>query len=336
MLPATLHDVLVLTRRDIAALMTLDDYFSAAELAFTALASGAAKSPLPMHLPADGGAFHVKGASLAGARPVVAIKLNGNFPGNPKKHGLPTIQGAILLADATNGSPLAIMDSIEITLRRTAAASALAAKHLARPDSARIAICGCGEQGRVQLEAMAAVLSLSDVALWDRDFSRARALADATRKTPGVAAVTPVAGVEAATLKADIIVTCTTARTPFLDVSHVRKGAFVAAVGADNPEKNEIAPALMAWSKVVADVRDQCVTMGDLHHAIAARTMTTEGVWADLGEIVTGAKPGRTNPDEIFVFDSTGTAAQDVAAAAQVYARAIERGVGTRIALGAA
>jgi ornithine cyclodeaminase/alanine dehydrogenase-like protein (mu-crystallin family) len=326
-------DTLVLTRRDIAGLMRQEDYFRAAEIAFCALASGEAVAPLPLHLHGDGGAFHVKGASLNGDRHLAAIKLNGNFPGNAETLGLPTIQGAILLADATNGSLLAVMDSIEITLQRTAAASALAARHLARPGSSRVAVCGCGEQGRVQLAALASAFSLEDVSAWDRDFGRARAYADEIGRRLAVT-VRATERLEAATSLADIIVTCTTARAWFLGTAHVRPGTFIAAIGADNAEKSEIAPELMSRSKIVVDVLDQCLAMGDLHHAVGAGAVTAADVCADLGQIVNGKSGGRRNDDEIWIFDSTGTAAQDVACAAEVYARALAGNVGIRVRFG--
>jgi alanine dehydrogenase len=320
---------LILTRRDIAALMTLEDYLAAAEAAFRALADGRASSPLPMHLAGDGGVFHAKGARIGDH---AAIKVNANFPENPAR-GLPTIQGAILFADARDGSLLAIMDSIEITLQRTAAASALAARHLARPNSPQLAICGCGAQAGPQLRALANVLPLRNIKAWDRDFERARAFAGEAQ-TPGLD-VQAVRELEEATRGADVIVTCTTANTPFLTPDLVAKGAFVAAVGADNPDKSEIAPELMARSKVVTDVLEQCVVMGDLHHAIRAGRMTRESVFAELADVVGGKKPGRTSPDEIIIFDSTGTAVQDVAAAAQVYARALERRAVSQVSFGA-
>src|SRR5258706_1597729 len=155
----------ILTRSDIAALMTVDDYLESAREAFLALGSGRALSPMPLYLPAEGGGIHGKGALLrtAGGAAYAAIKVNANFPANPKQSGLPTIQGAIVLSDARNGCLLAIIDSIEVTLRRTAAASALAARHLARPESAVLAICGCGDQSRPQLEAYAGVFKLRQV-----------------------------------------------------------------------------------------------------------------------------------------------------------------------------
>jgi alanine dehydrogenase len=132
-----------------------------------------------------------------------------------------------------------------------------------------------------------------------------------------------------ATLAADVIVTCTTARKPFLDTSDVPPGAFIAAVGADNEEKQELDPRMVAASKVVVDSLDQCAIIGDLKLALKQGLMTKAGVHAELGDVIAGRKPGRENGEEVIVFDSTGTALQDVAAAAIVYERAVatDRGV---------
>ncbi len=324
---------LVLSKSDIAALMTHADYLRAAEAAFLSLTSGAIVAALPMHVHGHDGTFHVKGARLDNGKPVVAIKLNGNFPNNPDRFGLPTIQGAILLADAERGSLLAIMDSMEITLRRTAAASALAARYLARPDSTTIAICGCGEQGRAQLEAMAAIFRLQEATVWDRDFERSRVFASRLQESLNMP-VRPVSALSDATATADIIVTCTTSRSPFLGPAHAGKGAFIAAVGADNPEKSEIMPELMSSSRIVVDVLDQCLAMGDLHHAVTAGVLSAENVWSELGPVVAGTRNVSTAAGEIYIFDSTGTAAQDVAAAIQVYGRAVEGGIGVPVFLG--
>jgi len=319
---------LILARTDIAALMRPADWLAAAETAFRAAGEGRADAPPPLAIPGAQGVFHAKGAGLRGARSYVALKLNANFPGNPQAHGLPTIQGAILLGDGGNGAVLAIMDSIEVTLRRTAAASALAARYLARADAASILICGCGAQGAAQLEALREVLPLTHCFAWDRDPERAAAFAEGFQAEVSEDLAT-------AALASDIIVTCTTSRQPFLDLGMVRAGTFVAAVGADSPEKSEIAPALMAGGKVVADVLDQCIVMGDLHHAIAAGAMTPGAVHAELAALVGGAGPGRTSADEITLFDSTGTGLQDVAAAAMIYERAAAAGDWPSVALAA-
>ncbi len=312
----------VLTRADIAELMTLGDYRAAATEAFRAMAEGRALSPPPLHIPADGGGFHAKGARLrTHCGDYVALKLNGNFPRNPQQTGLPTIQGAIFLCDAANGALCAVMDSIEVTLRRTAAATALAAHHLARPDAATIAICGCGEQGRAQLAALADELQLTHVFAWDVDAAAAEDFVD--EMTPKLRCrIERAENLADATRRSDVIVACTTARTPYLDVNHVRPGAFVAAVGADSHDKSELTPQLMVRGKVIVDVLEQCRSIGDLHHAIAAGVVAAEDVFATLAELAAGQKPGRTTDDEITIFDSTGMAVQDAAAAIRIYERA--------------
>jgi ornithine cyclodeaminase/alanine dehydrogenase-like protein (mu-crystallin family) len=320
--PATL----LLSGADLAELMRPADYLAAVEQGFRAAREGRAVAPPPLHLPAIGGGFHAKAASLAGARSYAALKLNGNFPGNPGR-GLPTIQGAILLCDADTGAVLAIMDSIEITLRRTAAATALAARHLANPGASTLAICGCGDQASAQVEALAGVLPLRRAFAWDIDPAKARAFAAGAAEACGLA-VTAAASLREATLAADVIVTCTTARTPFLSEADVSPGAFIAAVGADNPEKSEIAPSLMAAAAVVVDVLGQCLHMGDLRHAVKAGAMSADQVRGELADVIAGARPARLSADEIVIFDSTGAALQDVASAALAYERASALGCG--------
>ena len=326
--------VLVLRRSEVAALMNPAAYLAAAEAAFRSYANGEACVPMPMHIPVQSGGFHVKGALVMLDRAYVAVKLNGNFPGNRQRHGLPAIQGVVLLCDASNGSLLAVIDSIEITLGRTAAASALAARYLARADASCAAICGCGDQGRAQLTALAEVAPLRQVRVWDIDLEKARVFAHEMQKALELE-VLAVPTVRDATWQSDIVVTATSTQTPFLTPACVSPGTFVAAIGADNPAKSELAPELLVGSKIVVDVLAQCVVMGDLHHAIDAGLITSADVHADLGELVIGRKPGRTNPGEITVFDSTGVAIQDVASAAWTYQRALDCNVGTFIPLGA-
>jgi ornithine cyclodeaminase/alanine dehydrogenase-like protein (mu-crystallin family) len=320
-------ETLILTRRDVCRLMDAAAWLDAAEAGFRAAADGRASAPPPMTIEAQDGAFHAKAARCTLGRHYVALKLNGNFPGNPQAWSLPTIQGAILLCDGDTGSILAILDSIEVTLRRTAAATALAARYLARPESETVLVCGCGEQGRAQLAALRAILPLKRVLAWDRDRRRAEAFAAETGAT--ILDILPTSG------SADVIVTCTTATTAFLGASHVGPGCFVAAVGADSPHKSEIEPGLMESALVVADVLEQCAVMGDLHHAFAAG-LDRERVHAELAELVSGRKPGRTADDQIALFDSTGSALLDVAAAAMVYERAQNSWMRHRVALGRA
>lgn len=240
---------------------------------------------------------------------------------------MPNIQGLIVLCDATNGYPLAVMDSIEITILRTGAATAVAAKYLARPNSKVATICGCGNQGRVQLRSLCRILALERAFAFDVNETQARTFA--TELSPELEIeIESVKDLAGALGKSDVCVTCTPAKKYFVHKEHVAPGTFLAAVGADNEDKQELDPKLLASSKVVADILEQCAEIGDLHHAIAAGMMQRSNVHAEIGEIAAGNKQGRTSEEEITIFDSTGTALQDVAVAALVYERtaAMRRG----------
>ena len=326
------NPTLILTRREVAGLLDLERCIAAVEQAFALRGNGRIQPPAHAGVPGDAGAFMVKAARVADGRHYFAAKVNGNFPTNPSRNGLPTIQGAIILCDGDTGRVLAILDSIEITVLRTGAATAVAAKHLARRVDSVVTVCGCGVQGRVQLRALAAVRTVRRVFAWDIDGARARAYAVEMAAELGIQARAVDEPVEGAR-ESDIVITCTPAQRWFLGRADVRPGTFVAAVGADHEYKQEIEPELLAASTVVVDVLEQAATMGDLHHALDAGLMMRQDVYAELGAIVAGKHPGRRSGEEIIVFDSTGTALQDVAAAAVVYERAVADGVGIRVAL---
>ncbi|GAB1489274.1 ectoine utilization protein EutC [Opitutaceae bacterium] len=326
---------LLLNRSEVGALFSLADCIPTVESAFAAHATGAAFPPALMHVDADGGEFHYKAGGLrVGERVYTAIKANGGFFQNRARLGLPNIQGLIILADGSNGCPLAVMDSRDITWLRTAAATAVAAKYLARPDARIATIAGCGAQGRVQLQALTMVRCLTTVHVWSRDPAKADAFANRMSAELGIEVV-PSASLASAVGRSDIVVTCTPARRFFLERDMVAPGTFVAAVGADSPDKQEIDPGLLAGAAVVCDLADQCAQVGDLHHAIAAGLMTRAQVRGELGAIIAGQVLGRRSPEEIVVFDSTGTALQDVAAAAAVYERALALGRGQPVSFSA-
>jgi len=323
-----LHPPILIDRERLASLMGAGDYLAAVESAFRAHAEGRTTMPLPLHIAVEGGGFHAKGARVDD---YVAVKVNSNFPANSAR-GLPTIQGAVLLYDANDGRLLAILDSIEITSKRTAAATALAARYLARADARTVAILGCGEQGRAQLAALWSSRPVQRAYAWDAVAGKARDFA----REMGDALEIEVIAVDAlrdATLASDIIVTATSSPAPFLGRDDVRPGTFIAAIGADNPHKSELHPDLFVGTKVVVDDLQQASTMGDLHHAMRALN-PCEGagtiVHAELAEVVAGQKPGRTSDTEITVFDSTGLAIQDVASAIVAYARLIADDAGSR------
>jgi alanine dehydrogenase len=323
---------LLLDGNEIAELLTLDESIAVVEQAFRLSAQGKVSLPDVVHVKSEGGMFHIKSALITVDRTYFAAKANANFFGNSGRFGLPNIQGVILLCDGETGYPLAIMDSIEITIRRTGAATAVAAKYLARSNSRIATICGCGNQGRIHARALKRVRPIEKIFAFDTDRKQAEQFA-AELSTELQVKVTPVTDPVEAIGLSQICVTCTPSRRPFVKKEYVAAGTFVAAVGADSPEKQELDPALLASTKVVVDVLEQCATMGELHHALIRGYVGKGDVHAELGEVVDGQKPGRESEEEVIIFDSTGTALQDAAAAVAVYQKALKGARGLLVSL---
>jgi alanine dehydrogenase len=320
--------MLLLHRSNVEELLSLRDCVDAVEEVFRLQGQGRIPLSGILKVKAPGGGLHVKAGLLPGDKNYIVAKLNTNFPGNRTKSRLPTIQGLVVVCNAENGRPLAILDSIYITINRTAAASAVAAKCLARKNSSVATICGCGEQGRAQLRAMQTVLPLEKIYAFDLDDLAVKQFSTKLSRELKID-IEPGRDLPSAIQKSDICITCTTANKFFVRKEDVGPGMFIAAVGADDAHKQEIDPALMASAKVVADSREQCCAIGDSYHAIADGLMSKEGIYAELCEIVSGQKPGRTTDDEIIVFDSTGVAIEDAVVAAAVYEKARDVDVGT-------
>jgi ornithine cyclodeaminase/alanine dehydrogenase-like protein (mu-crystallin family) len=324
--------LIVLSRRDVLDLLTLPDCIGAVERAFRLHAEGRTLGPGVLGVPAPDGGFHIKAAGLLGDRSYFAAKTNANFPANPRRSGLPTIQGTIVLADASSGVPLAIIESGSVTALRTAAATAVAATFLARRAARTATIVGCGVQGELQLAAIATVLPLRRVWVLDTDYPRAEDMAARASASLGLH-VEAAKDLRAALRESEVCVTCTPARRAFVMAADVPPGLFIAAVGADSHGKQELDPALVASATLVVDVLEQCAEIGELQHALAAGLMARAQVHAELADVVVGRRPGRTRDDEITVFDSSGTALEDVAAAIAVYENARATGRGTEVAL---
>jgi ornithine cyclodeaminase/alanine dehydrogenase-like protein (mu-crystallin family) len=323
---------LILSRRDVFDLLSLRDCIDVVERAFRLHADRRTFGPGVLGVHVEGGGFHIKAAGVRGETSYFAAKTNANFPDNPRRFGLPTIQGTVFLADATNGTPLAVMDSASVTILRTAAATGVATKYLARPESKTVTVVGCGVQGEIQLAAIHAVLPLQRALLVDTDHGRAEAAA--ARATTQLGLRAEVAkDLRAALRESDVCVTCTPARRAYVMAGDIAPGTFIAAVGADSQGKQEIDPMLVAGATVVVDVIDQCAEIGELQHALAGGLMTREQVHAELADVVARRRPGRTRRDEITIFDSSGTALQDVAAAVAVYEKARATGRGIEVML---
>jgi len=320
-----IEETLLLSRGDVEELLSLTECIEAVENVFRWQGEGKIPAPGILGLKTAGGGLHVKAACLPSDPGYLVAKLNTNFPENGAAFGLPTIQGIIVLFAANNGAVLALLDSMEITIKRTAAATAVAAKYLARQNSRVATVCGCGRQAAAQLRALCAVLPLEKIFALDLKEEVARNFA-ATLSIK--CKIDPVRDLSEAIRQSDVVVTCTPSHQFYVRQEEVKAGTFIAAVGADSDEKQEIDPALMASAKVVVDSVEQVCTIGDTHHAIAAGLMERGNIYAELSEIVAGRKPGRTHADEIIVFDSTGVAIEDAIAAMTIYQKAMAGTIG--------
>jgi ornithine cyclodeaminase/alanine dehydrogenase len=308
-------EVLLLSADDIRNLLTWADAVSAVEAAFHALGTGAAPTPGILGFHISGGGFHIKAGLSQLEGGYFVTKINANLPANSDR-GLPTIQGVIALFSAVDGRVLALLDSSELTARRTGAATAVAAKYLSRSEANSLTLIGCGVQAYAQIRAVCEVRPIERVFTYDLKQDAAEVMAHRIEHDIDIEAE-PVPLARAGTLLSDIIITCTSSRTPVLFLDDVRPGTFVAAVGADNPEKHEIDAPLLRKARVVADLVAQCQTIGDLHHADVSGA-------EELAAFVAGFAEKPASDDEIIVFDSTGIALQDVFAAAHVYEKALQ------------
>jgi len=322
---------LILRRSEVARLLTLNDCIAAVEKAFRMHAEGKAPPPGILGVHASNGGFHMKAGILNLSRSYFAVKTNANFPGNPKEFGLPTIQGVIAVSDAKNGRLLALMDSIELTILRTGAATAVAARHLAKENSNTVTIVGCGNQGMISVRMLKLVRPVEKVYAFDIDQAKAQNMIRKLERELDIEGVI-VSNVTQAVRQSDICVTCTTSHEPVLKAGDIPPGIFIAAVGADSEHKQEIESVILKQGRVVTDITEQAASIGELHHAIAGGIMSREEVHAELGEVVAKLRPGRTSAEEVIIFDSTGMALQDVASAAIVYENALAQGVGSEVA----
>lgn len=322
--------MIVLTRSETRGLLELEGCVEAVERAFAERGRGEGLHAHRFHVAAGEGAFHVTAGGIgpAGGHPAFGLKVNGRYP-PVEPGGNQRVSGAILLADAEDGRPLALLDSLVVTVMRTAAVTVVAARHLARADARSALLVGAGTQGRMQVEALALAGGIERLAVHDQAAGKAEALAGEASSRGFEARV--VEDVDGAAADSDVIVTVTPARSPVL--ARVPPGCLVVALGADGPGKRELGPGILSASKVVVDILDQAAYAGELSSAIRGGEMGRDDVHGELGEIVAGAKAGRATDDETIVFDATGTALQDVAASLLLIEAARRTGRGTELRL---
>jgi ornithine cyclodeaminase len=323
-------DVTILTEKELRKLVPLDaDAVSVVEEAFRALAGGAVMMPpiLRLDIKEANGEVDVKTAYVPGLESF-AIKISPGFFDNPKI-GLPSVNGLMMLLSARTGLlEAALLDNGYLTDVRTAAAGAVAAKHLSREDSETAAIFGAGVQAGLQLEALLLVRPIRRARIWARDAAKAEAIATDLEMRLGIE-VRALADPEKAVAGADIVVTTTPATTPILKADWISAGQHVTAMGSDAEHKNEIDPKLVGKAdRYVADRLSQTRILGELHHAIAAGLADADADFPELGAVIAGKAKGRATDNDITFADLTGTGVQDTAIATLARRRAVELGVG--------
>jgi ornithine cyclodeaminase/alanine dehydrogenase-like protein (mu-crystallin family) len=324
------REVLILREPEICALLDPRACISAMEQAFAAYSTGRAQLPAVIHLDIpevdvaeQRGEIHIKAGYLHGG-PYYAVKIVSGFPGNSQL-GLPANDGMIVVFDATTGAPAAfLLDNGLITDLRTGAAGAVAAIHLARKKINAVAVIGTGGQARYQVEMLALERNFKEVRIWGRDPHKAQACADDLTTSRAIPACNfeVTDSVQEAVAEADVVISVTASREPLIRAPWLKPGVTVIAVGSDGPDKQELDVDVLARAdKIVADSTTQCLRLGEIHHAVERGAITKDKIYAELGEITAGLKPGRTSEEEIIVCDLTGIGVQDVAAATLVMER---------------
>lgn len=321
----------MLTENDVKKLLSLDEVVQVVELAFKEKGLGHTQMPAKVYL------FYDKYKGDLRAMPsyleeldISAVKIVNSHSENRIKYGLPTVMAIIILVDPKNGATKAIMGGTWATDMRTGAAGCIAAKYLAKKDSKVVGLVGAGAQARTQLMGILSLYKkLEEVRVWSRtEKTRDAYVAEMKTMHGNVTKIIPAKSAKDAVEEADIVVTTTSSREPIVSNDWVEDGMHFNCIGADAPGKEELDPAILARAKIIVDDREQASHSGEINIPLTKGVITRQNIWAEIGEVVAGLKPGRTSPDEITVFTSTGLALQDAVTAELAYRKALEKGVG--------
>lgn len=323
--------VLILTRSEVESLLSMKETIEAVEEAFREKGMDKVQMPPKSYVffKEFNGDFRVMPAYLESIG-AAGVKIVNAHPDNPKKYRLPTVMAIIVLIDPKTGVPLAVMDGTTITNMRTGAAGAVAVKYLARKDSRNVAMVGAGVQARTQLLAISEIIKIEEVRVNDVIRKKAEEYCEEMREKLD-ADFLVFDDTERAVRDADIVITTTPSRKPIVMSEWIAEGVHINAIGADAPGKQELDPAILTRAKVVVDDIEQASHSGEINVPISKGLFKRSQIYAELGEIVTGKKPGRESNEEITIFDSTGLAVQDIATDWLVYRKALERGIGREI-----
>lgn len=319
----------ILTGDEVRAAVTMREAIEAVREGFVALSTGRARVPVRSAVQMAGGPLLTM-PSHADGMPVAAVKVVSVCPANPAA-GLPTIHAVVLAVDAQTGAPVGLMDGAALTAQRTGAASGLATDLLARPEAFALAVIGAGAQARTQIAAVCEVRPIAEIRLFS--LSGADQLAKELRERYD-AEVRVLPSSSEAVRGAHVVVTATTSHTPVVHLADLAPGAHINGIGSFTPEMQEIAADVVQAATVVVDHRASAwAEAGDLIIPRDQGLITEAKVYAEIGEIAAGLKPGRQSPEEITFFKSVGNAVQDLALAERVLRAAEARGLGTEVNL---
>ncbi|MCA0906862.1 ornithine cyclodeaminase family protein [Ruegeria marisrubri] len=319
--------MLIVPEREIADLMTRQAAFDAVEQVFAAMASGDAYNfPVVREAIGHEDALYGFKGGFDRAGLTLGLKAGGYWPNNLEKRGLINHQSTVFLFDPDTGKPSAMVGGNLLTALRTAAASSVSIKHLARRDAKVIGMIGAGHQAAFQLRA----------ALEQRDFEKVIGWNYHPEMLPNIEKVANEAGVPFQAVKldemteADVIISITSAFAPSLMANHVSPGTHIACMGTDTKGKQEVEAALLARASVFTDEVAQSVSIGEAQHAVAEGLIQESDV-AQLGAVINGTDPGRISDNQITLFDGTGVGLQDLAVAASVVDLAFRKGVAIEV-----
>lgn len=325
--------VRVLSLEDLRATINMRQAIAAARQAFGQLSAGRAKVPVRSRVETGEGVSLFMPAYLEDSGDL-AVKIVSVYSGNPAI-GLPTTSALVVVLNAKTGQPTAIMDGTWLTALRTGAASGVATDLLALRDASVVAIFGAGVQARTQLEAVCTVRYIREVRIYDPNLFKAEMLAqDMSGLGPIPSDVNPVNTPADAVRDAEIIVTATTSAKPVFKGKDVAVGAHINAIGSYTPEMQEVDADTVRRAKVIVDSRAACLAeAGDLIIPLREGIISESHIYAEIGEIINGVKPGRESPREITLFKSVGNAVQDAAVASLILRAAEEKGLGRMVEL---
>jgi len=326
-----IYRTLILDGKTVEKITGVDEVIRAVERSFREYGLHRVEMPpkLYIHLDKYNGDFRAMPGYIESLKRC-AVKWVNVHPGN-RKFGLPAVMAVVVLSDPRNGFPLCIMDGTYATNLRTGAAGAIAAKYLARKNSRKIGLVGCGVQARFQLLALSRIFRIKEVNVWGNKQEYARKF---MRETAFLGLKMSLArSVKECVKDRDIIITTTPSRKPLVKKEWIRPDAHINAIGADARGKRELAPDILKSGKVVVDSWAQASHSGEINVPVRKKTLSRKDIYADIGQVAVGIKKGRTTADGITVFDSTGLAIQDVAIADVIYRTALRKKTGKWIEL---